>query len=48
VLIDGQHMCAMARGVRDTHSTMKVDVMHGVFQRDPNFRTELLMRLGQR
>jgi GTP cyclohydrolase IA len=48
VLIDGQHMCAMARGVRDTHSTMKVNVMHGVYQRDPDIRTDLLMRLGRR
>ena len=48
VLIDGKHLCALARGVRDTHSTMKVDVMHGVFQKDANQRAELLMRLGRR
>jgi GTP cyclohydrolase I len=46
VLIDGKHMCAMARGVRDTHSIMKVNVMHGAFQRDQNLRNEFLMRLG--
>jgi GTP cyclohydrolase I len=46
VLIDGKHMCAMARGVRDSHSVMKVNVMHGVFQKDPNIRNELFMRLG--
>lgn len=46
VLIDGKHMCAMARGVRDTHSVMKVNVMHGVFQKDPNYRTELFQRLN--
>ena len=46
VLIEGKHMCAMARGVRDMHSVMKVNVMHGVFQKDPNIRAELLMRLG--
>jgi GTP cyclohydrolase I len=46
VLIEGKHLCAMARGVRDSHSTMKVNVMHGVFQKDPNFRTELFQRLG--
>jgi GTP cyclohydrolase I len=45
VLIEGKHMCAMARGARDTHSIMKVNVMHGVFQKDPNARTELFMRL---
>jgi GTP cyclohydrolase I len=46
VLIDGKHMCAMARGVRDTHSVMKVNVMHGVFQKDPNYRAELFQRLS--
>jgi GTP cyclohydrolase I len=46
VLIDGKHMCAMARGVRDAHSNMKVNVMHGVFQKDQHVRQELLMRLG--
>jgi len=46
VLIDGKHMCAMARGVRDTHSVMKVNVMHGVFQKEPNYRTELFQRLS--
>src|SRR5262245_55430152 len=46
VLINGKHMCAMARGVRDTHSVMKVNVMHGAFQKDPNYRNELFMRLG--
>ena len=46
VLIDGKHLCAMARGVRDTHSNMKVNVMHGAFQKDQNMRNEFLMRLG--
>jgi len=45
VLIDGKHMCAMARGVRDTNSIMKVNVMHGSFQSDANLRAELFMRL---
>lgn len=45
VLIDGKHLCAMARGVRDTHSVMKVNVMHGAFQRDEALRSELFMRL---
>ena len=46
VLIDGKHLCAMGRGARDTHSAMKVNVMHGVFQKDPNYRNELFMRLN--
>jgi len=46
VLIDGKHMCAMARGVRDTHSVMKVNVMHGSFQNDQSLRMELFTRLG--
>ncbi|HWQ90899.1 MAG TPA: GTP cyclohydrolase I [Clostridia bacterium] len=48
VLIDGKHMCAMARGVRDTHSVMKVNVMHGAFQKDQNLRNEFLTRLNAR
>jgi GTP cyclohydrolase I len=47
VLIDGKHMCAMARGVRDVSSVMKVNVMHGSFQRDESLRAELFMRLGR-
>ena len=46
VLIDGQHMCAMARGVRDTHSIMKVNVMHGAFQKDQHLRNGFLARLS--
>jgi GTP cyclohydrolase I len=45
VLVDGKHLCAMARGVRDTHSVMKVNVMHGFFHTDLNVRNEFLMRL---
>ena len=44
VFIDGKHLCAMARGVRDTHSVMKVNVMHGVFQSDSSVRNEFLTR----
>jgi GTP cyclohydrolase I len=46
VLINGKHMCAMARGVRDSHSVMKVNVMHGAFQKDQTLRSELLSRLS--
>jgi GTP cyclohydrolase I len=48
VLIDGKHLCAIARGVRDTHSVMKVNVMHGVFQSDSNVRNEFLTRLDRK
>lgn len=46
VLIDGKHMCASARGARDTHSIMKVNVMHGAFLMDQNLRREFMMRLS--
>jgi GTP cyclohydrolase I len=46
VLIDGKHMCAMARGIRDSHSTMKVNMMHGAFQKNQDLRNEFLTRLG--
>ncbi len=48
VLIDGKHLCACARGIRDTHSQMKVDVLHGVFQSNPAVQQELFMRLCTR
>ena len=48
VLIEGKHLCAMARGVRDTQSLMKVNVMHGVFQKDAHARSELFMRLSNK
>src|ERR1041385_9008952 len=47
VLIEGKHMCAMARGAGDTHSIMKVNGMHGGFQKDSNARNELFMRLNR-
>ena len=48
VLIDGKHLCASGRGARDTHSVMKVNVMHGAFQRDQSVRSELFLRLGRK
>jgi GTP cyclohydrolase IA len=48
VLIDGEHLCAISRGVRDTHSVMRVNVMHGAFQKDQGLRNELLMRVARR
>src|SRR5688500_5582306 len=48
VLIDGKHMCVMARRVRATHSARKEDVMHGGHQADPTVRRELLARWGGR
>lgn len=47
VFIEGKHMCTMARGVRDDSSVMKVNVMHGLFQKDNGYRAELFMRLGR-
>jgi GTP cyclohydrolase IA len=48
VLIDGEHLCAIGRGVRDTHWVMRVNVMHGAFQMDSALRQEFLMRVGRR
>lgn len=48
VLIDGTHLCAMGRGVRDTHSVMRVNVMHGVFQKDQSVRSEFFSRVRGR
>jgi GTP cyclohydrolase I len=46
--IDGTQLCARAVGVRDTRSVMKVNVMHGVFQTDPEVRREFLLRRERR
>jgi GTP cyclohydrolase I len=46
VLIDGRHMCAMARGILDTHSIMKVNVLRGAFQKDQHLRNAFLARLS--
>jgi len=43
---EGTKETPMARGVRDTHSVMKVNVMHGAFQKDQTLRSELLSRLS--
>ena len=51
-----EHYAAILREVgadldsegRDTHSVMKVNVMHGVFQSDSNVRNEFLMRLHRK
>jgi GTP cyclohydrolase I len=37
----------MARGVRDTYSVMKVNVLHGSFQKDESRRSELFLRIGR-
>jgi len=44
-LIEGKHMCAMARGARNQNSVMKVNVMHGTFPKDQNLPNELLTML---
>jgi GTP cyclohydrolase IA len=41
VLIDGTHLCAMARGIRDTYSVTKVNVMHGVSKAIPMYAANL-------
>ena len=43
VLIDGKHLCAMARGVRDTHSVMKVIVK---VEPESSSRVALLVRVA--
>jgi GTP cyclohydrolase IA len=47
VLIEGKHLCAIGRGVRDSHSVMKVNVMHGAFQQDQSLRNELFSRIAK-
>jgi len=41
VVMEGQHMCMMARGVAKQHATMKTSELRGVFRDKPEARQEL-------
>lgn len=46
VVIEGQHMCAMMRGVKKSGTNMSTRTMLGAFEQDTNLRTELLMQIA--
>ena len=49
VVVEGQHLCSMIRGVRKPNSTMVTSAMRGGFRSDQRTRSELmaLLRLHQ-
>lgn len=42
VVVEGQHMCSMIRGVRKPNSTMITSAMRGIFKSDPRTRQEFM------
>ncbi len=48
VVVEGQHMCSMIRGVKKPNSTMITSAMRGGFRKDPRTRGEFLALLGMK
>ena len=46
VLVDGTHLCMLARGVKQASATMRTSCMLGDIRRDMGLRTEVLRLLG--
>lgn len=46
VVVDGIHLCMMARGVEQQHATMRTSCMLGTFRDVPSARSEVLALLG--
>lgn len=47
VVMDGQHMCSMIRGVKKCHSGMTTSAMLDAFRRDPVTRNEFMAHLNR-
>ncbi|MBA3531745.1 MAG: GTP cyclohydrolase I FolE [Ardenticatenales bacterium] len=48
VVVEGQHMCSMIRGVRQPNSLMVTSAMRGLFKKDPRTRAEFMALLDRR
>lgn len=48
VIVEGQHMCAMMRGVKKAQANMVTSAMLGAFRDDPNLRGEFLGHISRR
>lgn len=46
VVVEGQHLCSMIRGVRKPNSTMVTSAMRGGFKSDPRTRNEFMSLIG--
>lgn len=47
VVMDGQHMCSMIRGVKKCHSGMTTSTMLGAFRENPVTRNEFMAHLNR-
>ena len=47
IIIEGQHMCAMMRGVKKPHANMTTSTMLGAFKEDPILRGEFLAHVSR-
>jgi len=45
VLVEGQHMCSMMRGVKKEQASMSTSAMLGEFKTDAGLRAEFFTRL---
>lgn len=45
VVVEGQHLCSMMRGVQKANATMKTSTLLGAFQTNPLLRTEFMNNL---
>ena len=48
VVVEGTHLCAAMRGVRQQDARMRTSVTRGSFRADPTLRAEFLQQLSQR
>ena len=48
VFVEGQHMCAMMRGVKKSGVNMSTRSLLGIFKTDASLRAELLSQIGNR
>lgn len=48
VVVEGQHLCSMIRGVRKPNSTMVTSAMRGIFKSDPRTRSEFMALVTER
>jgi len=46
VIVDGMHLCMMARGVSQQHATMRTSAMWGLYREDHRAQAEALRLMG--
>ncbi len=46
VVVEGQHMCTMMRGVKKSNAKMVTSALSGIFKTDPKTRAEFMTLIG--